>query len=73
MQSYQMDVLFFFQVVSSMDVADWFVLRQIGKNLNTSLFTEIIDELALELKKLSRKNNEQMLIVWRVKNEEILK
>jgi hypothetical protein len=55
--------MFLFQVVSSMDVADWFVLRQIGKNLNTSLFTEIIDELALELKKLSRKNNEQMLIV----------
>lgn len=55
--------IFDFQVVKSFDVADWFVLRQIGKNLNTSLFTEIVDELALDLKKLSRVDNQQILIV----------
>ncbi|XP_059486312.1 innexin inx2-like [Neocloeon triangulifer] len=42
------------EVVSKFDAADWFILCQIGKNVNTTMFTEIVDELALEMKKTNQ-------------------
>ncbi|CAB3366726.1 Hypothetical predicted protein [Cloeon dipterum] len=41
------------ELVSKLDVADWFVLCQIGKNVNSSLFSELIEELANSLKSTS--------------------